>query len=499
MLSDDQLTKLHETLADRLPLPELLRAADGRVFDLQQVCWITTGKRGLSLALADGSIVTLPGVELGRIEKDLALRHRNFARTHNSAVTNLARVRSVVRADSGSYLLHFPGQVTPAPVSSTYEKTVAQFLGAADTLDHLTPRTPDAEAIKALGLLNLGEEEAQQIDPADTAAVEAWRDKWWIENFDSKTMLRYFKEKTTDELDKTRIIRNAIWQRYLSVKWGMWEPDYGDVRGFYYHPVEDILARNDLMSEGSHKADPDTVSATLQQMVVDHKLFHYSDFKLPDPHPHLRKIGDRHPHLIVFAEKKDFIKILQQFASPHGATYCAVTGEPSAHSMEVFAGMLRQVLQPLSRMVHIFGITDLNPGGTSIGNSIVENLNAFGIPRIQYHTLVTLDLYEPYQIKYFKKELAKFKLVPGHADPVPVGKIPLSYITKARRWYREVLGSDSRFKRERKIDGGVTEITLFGIQSNTIKAARLRRRFEETILPFVQPAGASDPDHPDAE
>lgn len=495
MLSDEEFTALEQTLVDRLRPTELWRTTSGRVIDLQDVCWITTEKRGLSFNLADGTSVSLDAVELGRLEKDLASRHRTFARTHNSAIVNLARVRSVATGDSGAYLIHFDGAVSPAPVSSTYAIPLARSLGAGETLDQLTPPCPRAEALERLGLLSLGEEEAQQIDPGDLAAVHAWHDRWWIENFDSATMHRYFRQQTTDRLDKTRIIRNAIWQRYLSVKWGLWEPDYGDVRGFYYHPIEDILARNELMSEGGHKADPDTVSARLREMVVDYRLFSYSDFKLPDPHPHLRKIGERYPHFIVFAEKKDFIKILQQLAMPHGATYCAVTGEPSTHSIEVFAGLLHQAFNPRARTVHIFGITDLNPGGTSIGQSIVDDLKAYDIPRIKYHPLVTVDLYEPYQIKYFRKELVKFRLVPGHPDPVPVGDIHLSYVTKAQAWFSKVLHSDARFKRERKLPDGSTEITLYGLQSNTVKPDRLRARFEETIRQFL-PASPPVPSAP---
>ena len=490
MLSDEELSAIEKLLVDRLQDRQLWRADDGRLFDLHDVCNITTAKRGLSLYLTDGTVVLLDDVELGRFEKYLAREHRSFARTHNSTIANLDRVRSVSAAGSGSYLLHFrdsQNRVPPAPVSATYEIPVANQLDAGQTLEHLTPPAPRAEAIKALGLLDLGEDEAQQIVPGDAAAVQAWQDKWWIENFDRETMFRYFRQKTAHKLDKTRIIRNAIWQRYLSVKWGIWEPDYGDVRGFYYHPIEDILARNDLLSEGGHKADPDTVSNHLRDMAVKYRLFHYGDFKMPDPHPHLRKIGDRHPHFIVFAEKKDFIKILQQFAAPYGATHCAVMGEPSAHSMEIFAGLLKQAFDPASRIVHIFGITDINPGGTSIGQSIVDDLKAHGFSKIHYHQLATLDLYEPYQIEHFKKVLVKFRLVPGHPNPEPVGDAELSYITKARAWYDKVLDSDPRFIRERKLDAGITEVTLYGIQSNTIKPERLRRRFEEIIQAVLGP------------
>lgn len=490
MFSDDELARLATAVADRIPHgPDLWRDASGRVFDVGDVCWFVTAKRGIEGRLIDGSTIRIEGQELGSLEKYLQSRNTKFQRTHNSAIVNTARVQSVQRVDD-AWAVHFNAPVPPASVSLTYAEAVAEALGAGRTLDHLTPPSPYAAAIEELELINLGEEEAQAIDPGDAAAAEAWRTKWWIENFDAPTMKRYFRQKTQDKLDKTKIIRNAIWQRYLSIKWGLWWPEYGDTRGIYYHPVEDILARHNLVTEGLHKFDADTVASHLRDMVVEYRLLSYQDFDFPPPNPTMRHVGERHPHLIVFAEKQDFIKILQRFATPYGASYFAARGEPSTHAMEVFARQLKQAFDPERRTVHIFGVTDLNPGGASIAESMVEDLQAFGIPRVRYHTLVDVSLYEPYQIKHFRKQLIKFRLDQHGTIHADVEDKP--YITKAQAWFKKVLGSDTRFCSEVALPGGeFTQVTLYGLQSNTIKTDRLTKRFEETITKYLDPESAT--------
>lgn len=493
MFTDDEFARLATAVAERVPHgPDLWRDAAGRAFDIRDACSFVTVKRGLEGRLVDGSTVLIEGQELGRLEKHLRARSAPFQRTHNGALVNIARVRSVQRVDD-VWAVHFDAPVPPAPVSLTYAEATAEALGAGHTLDQLTPLSPYAAAIEELELINLGEEEAQAIDPGDAAAAEAWRDKWWIENFDAATMKRYFRQKTQDKLNKTKIIRNAIWQRYLSVKWGLWWPEYGDTRGLYYQPVEDILARHNLMTQGDHKLDADTVASHLRDMVVQYRLLSYQDFDFPPPNPTMRHVGESHPHLIVFSEKQDFIKILQRFATPYGASYYAARGEPSTHAMEVFARLLKAAFDPERQTVHIFGVTDLNPGGTSIGQSVVEDLQAFGFPRVRYHSLVDLSLYEPYQIKYFRKQLIKFRVDKDGTIDADVEDKP--YITKAQAWFKKVLGSDSRFRSEVALpDGKFTQVTLYGLQSNTIKTDRLRRRFEETIAKYVAPPPAAPPD-----
>jgi hypothetical protein len=483
MLSEDELKRLDVAARERIDVDELWRDAGGRVFKLADVCWFGSSPKGLEGRLADGSTVLLPGQEIGRLTKYLEARRLGFERTHNSAVVNLARVRSVQRRPD-DYALHFKAPIPPAPVSDTYAETTAAGLGAGHTLDELTPPSPFANAIDELELLSLGEEEAQLIDPGNLAAAEAWRDKWWIENFDKDLMHHYFRYKTTQELDKTKIIRNAIWQRYLSVKWGMWEPDYGDTRGFYYHPIEDILARHNLRSTGDESNDPDTVSSHLRDMVIKYKLFDYAAFEIPDPNPNRRGIGARHPHLVVFAEKEGFIKVLTQLATPYGASYCAVKGEPSAHAMEVFARDLKSAFDVTRRTVHIFGITDVNPGGTSIAETLVEDLHAFGIPKIRYHGLVDPSLYEHWRIMNFRKQLVTYRQdASGHITPV--GNDTLSYVTKARAWFDRVLKSDSRFIKKRTLPDGRLETSIYGIQANSARPETLRKRFHDTIASYL--------------
>lgn len=483
MLTEDELRKLASAARERIDVDEVWRDTTGRVFNIRQVCWIRSSPKGLEAQLADGSTALLAGQEIGRLTKYLEGRRLGFQRTHNSAVVNLARVRAVQRRPD-DYALHFDAPIPPAPVSSTYAETTAGGLGAGHTLDELTPPSPFANAIDELELLNLGEEEAHLIAPGDFAAVEAWQLKWWIENFDTATMHRYFRYKTTPELDKTKILRNAIWQRYLSVKWGLWEPDYGDTRGFYYHPVEDILARNNLRSPGDDSNDPDSVSSHLRDFVIKYKLFDYADFEIPDPNRDLRHIGDRHPHLVVFAEKEGFIKVLMQLAKPYGASYCAVKGEPSAHAMEVFARDLKASFDVTRKTVHVFGITDVNPGGTSIGETLVEDLEAFGITRLRYHRLVDPSLYEPWRITNFRKQLVTYRQdASGHITPV--GKDTLSYVTKARGWFERVLKSDSRFIKKRTLPDGRTETSIYGIQANSARPETLRKRFHDTIASYL--------------
>lgn len=484
MLTEDELKKLAVAARERIDVDEIWRDTTGRVFTIRQVCWLKSSPKGLEAQLADGSTALLAGQEIGRLATYLEDRRLGFQRTHNSVIVNLARVRAVQRRPH-DYALHFDAAIPPAPVSSTYAEPTAARLGAGHTLDELTPPSPYANAIDELELLNLGEEEAHLIAPGDVAAAEAWREKWWIENFDSATMHRYFRYKTTQALDKTKIIRNAIWQRYLSVKWGMWEPDYGDTRGFYYHPVEDILARNNLHSPSDDtNADADSVSSHLRDMVIKYKLFDYADFEIPDPNRDLRKVGDRHPHLVVFAEKEGFIKVLTQLAKPYGASYCAVKGEPSAHAMEVFARDLKASFDVTRRTVHIFGITDVNPGGTSIGETLVEDLEAFGVPKLRYHRLVDPSLYENWRITNFRKQQVTYRQdASGHITPV--GNDTLSYVTKARAWFERVLKSDSRFIKKRTLPDGRTETSIYGIQANSARPETLRKRFHDTITSYL--------------
>lgn len=258
---------------------------------------------------------------------------------------------------------------------------------------------------------------------------------------------RYFGSSTSNRIILSKLIKSVIWQAYTRIKDGTESPITGNLRTFWYRWLKPALAKVPKKYLG--KTDLyDAMSELFMEMVLALRLFSYKDFDFTDENWENRRIGEKQPEILVFAEKRGWIRILQRFHREHGVSILALGGFPSALTSQYTALELKKALGE-GQAVRLIGLVDYDPSGALIASSFRKQLELSGLEVSELVTLI-----EPRH--YSDEELALFKF-----------PLPRSQKTKTEAWLEETGG----------VDGG-----RYGLESESMPVERLQELVKAAIL-----------------
>ena len=149
------------------------------------------------------------------------------------------------------------------------------------------------------------------------------------------------------------------------------------------------------------------MSSAFTEMIMDLRLFNYSDFGFTDENWENRRIGEKHPEIIVFSEKRGWFRFLRQIHKEFDVSVLALGGIPSALTSEYTATHIKNKLKNPKQNILLIGIVDYDPSGYIISHSFQKQLSVFGLNRSDLITIVNPKHYTQQKIDMFKFQLPK--------------------------------------------------------------------------------------------
>ncbi len=216
---------------------------------------------------------------------------------------------------------------------------------------------------------------------------------------------RHFGSSTSNRIILSKLIKSVIWQVYTRIKDGTETPITGNLRTFWYRFLKPALAKVPKKYLG--KSDPyDQMSELFVELVMELKLFSYKDFDFTDENWENRRIGTEQPEVLVFAEKRGWIRILRRFHDDYGVSVLALGGFPSALTSSYTAYDLGKVLKD-DQAVRLIGLVDYDPSGALIASSFRRQLEQSGLKVEEMVTLIEPRHYSPDELELYRYRLPK--------------------------------------------------------------------------------------------
>jgi hypothetical protein len=267
-----------------------------------------------------------------------------------------------------------------------------------------------------------------------------------------KEFLKYFATKK-NRIILSRLIKNIIWQAYTRIKDGSEKPIDGNIRTFWYLWVKPVLSH--MEDDDKVKTDPyHTMSSAFTEMIMDLRLFNYSDFGFTDENWENRRIGEKHPEIIVFSEKRGWFRFLRQIHKELDVSVLALGGIPSALTSEYTATHIKNKLKTHKQNILLIGIVDYDPSGDIISHSFQKQLAVFGLNHSNLITIVNPKHYTQQKIDMFKFQLPKRQKTKTK-----------KWITKTNGINGELYGLESESMPKNLIQKLITDIVLKEIAS----------------------------------
>jgi len=463
-------------------LPErTIISQDGEVVRVKDIVFLTIeGKDSLAVACNDKKYKLVQ--PLSFYEKEFA---GYFLRVHRSFLASFDRIRvvyerypeedepeSVSRNKGGAAdecELALRGTETRIPVTNTYSGVLKKALGVS-TLHHLVPEHPDDKKLRKLGIIDFAWRELFKLDPKDTAAVKAYTDAWRVLGFGKERTLRYFRRFGENQVDKRRLSKNIIWQTWRWIKKEIRKPFDGNIRSFWYE-VKNALGGDDIL-------DADDVGMfydTLREMIEDQRLFRYKDFGFMDMNSPFHGVGKQRPEIILGVEKAGLANMARALASEAGASHICTRGEPAVLTIEYFTDNLKAAIG--GKEVTVFVMTDLNPSGVSIRNSLISGIEAQGVKVARVVVLLETKDFPDDVLPGSKAKVVRYEQKGSVITPVPPAK--MGQVTKAVKWFESI--GDPRLRTEAEYPGGKRIVTIWGIDSDTADREFVRKRFLDGV------------------
>lgn len=243
-------------------------------------------------------------------------------------------------------------------------------------------------------------EELQQILKSERI-VEFDRD---IRTF-SKRMLRKHFSSASGRIILTRVIKSIIWQIYRRIKEGKEAKIIGNIRTFWYRYVKVVIMK--IPKKDIGKTDPyDIMTRLFSEMVFELKLFRYRDFDFSDENWENRRIGTCYPEVLVFAEKRGWIRYLRDFHERYGVSILALGGFPSSLTSE-YTSLDIQKITGKSAKIRLIGIVDFDPSGALIAKSFRGQLEQSGLKVDSLELLIEPKYYTAEELALYRYRLPK--------------------------------------------------------------------------------------------
>lgn len=226
-----------------------------------------------------------------------------------------------------------------------------------------------------------------------------------IRRLSHEQLVARFGSKRSGRIVMTRLMRSVIWQARSQIQRGEEEPVYGNLRTFWYRFIKPIVAR--LPSDQAPKQDPyDAMLAVFVELVMEHKLLKYKDFDFADENWENRRIGTSRPHVLVFAEKRGWVRFLRDLHAEWGVSTLALGGAPSALTSEYTADHIRAVL-PTRQPLVLLGLVDFDPAGAVIAAAFQRQIVAQGLDVSTLHTPIHPRHYSAEELELFSYPLPR--------------------------------------------------------------------------------------------
>lgn len=268
-----------------------------------------------------------------------------------------------------------------------------------------------------------------------------------IRRMSQAELVEHFGARSSGRVLITQLIKNIIWQAYERIKVGSESSITGNIRTFWYLWVKPVLAH--LEDQADPKTDPyDLMVRSFAELVLDRKLFRYSDFDFTDENWENRRIGKTRPEVLVFAEKTGWIRFLRELHEEFDVSILALGGAPSALTSEYTS---RDILAAVKGKptIQLIGIVDYDPAGDIIANAFKHQLESTGLPNTSLRTLIHPKHYTDEEIKIFRFPL------------------PKNEKAKLQGWLNKTGGIDGK---------------PYGLESESIPREHLRKLISELIV-----------------
>ena len=214
-----------------------------------------------------------------------------------------------------------------------------------------------------------------------------------------------FASQRSGRIILTRLMRSIIWQVLERIRSGDLPAISGNLRTFWYRHVKPVLAH--IPDDDTAKTDPyETMLAAFTELVMEEKLCRYAEFDFTDENWEHRRIGTRKPHILLFAEKRGWMRFLKQAHEQWGISVLSLGGAPSALTSEYTAAHLQSVLKSDAQIL-LLGIVDFDPSGWVIAKAFQDQLAQTGLTQTQLHTLIHPSHYPPEELTLFRFPLPK--------------------------------------------------------------------------------------------
>lgn len=248
----------------------------------------------------------------------------------------------------------------------------------------------------------------------------------------------------------TRLFKNIIWNAYERIQSGKADPIEGNLRTFYYLWIKPVLGH--IEDDQNKKTNLyDVMLKMFARMVLDLKLFRYSDFDFTDENWQNRWIGESKPEVLVFAEKSGWVRFLKEINEDLGVSTIALGGFPSALTSEYTALHLQKKIK--NKPIFLVGIVDFDPSGDLIFQAFEEQLKTCGLNISSSKTLIKPEN------GYTEKEVEMFKF-----------RLPRKQKTKLKRWLQKTGGIQGQ---------------PFGLESESMKRSQVRKFLEYLLFENV--------------
>lgn len=256
-----------------------------------------------------------------------------------------------------------------------------------------------------------------------------------------------FGSKRSGRIKLAKLFEGLILEIHAEIQAGISPPIEGNLRTFWYRWVKPILAR--IPDDEHIKSDPyDLMLAAFSRLVMEDQVVSYSDFDFTDENWAHRFIGLTRPDVLVFAEKRGWIRFLRRLHEELGVSVLALGGAPSALTSEYTARALAEHVDFTTQKLTLLGIVDWDPSGAMIAQAFARQLETFGVQHQRLELLVHPQHYSARELELNRVDL------------------PKSQPTKTQRWFDDT--------------GGVQR-ELFGLESESMNWNTLRQLIENIL------------------
>lgn len=368
------------------------------------------------------------------------------------------------------YEFNLYGTERCVPITGTYHADVRKVLDIK-YLAHMYPEDSWLKKLRLLGLKDFGMREFKLLDRKNLAEVEAFQEKWDIKRFSREVMLTHFRQVGVDEIDRSLVVRNILWQIYRWIGWGIEPKVDGNIRSLWYR-VKAVLAYH---SDALEASDVDMFYSMLASMVEDDRLFRYKDFGFMDMNEPYRGVGGKRPEVVLASEKLGHYRFIMRLAEEVGASYICLRGEPSHLSMEYFSDDLKAACG--RKNIEVYIMSDVDPAGFSIENNLLKRFEFNGLKVSKRKTLVDVSIFSDKEIEIFRFPIVRYRRNGNTLEPLPPST--QGQLTKTMEWFFDLI-NDKRLFDKMTIDSQETFI-IYGIESDAADQLEVRAKFLKAV------------------